>query len=331
MWSGIEPNEESFPTFDLKDPVTSLKRFDNYYKAHFGFKKTMVNSYIKLKTSVLHENPLPNRVVIGKEGWYFLGNHNNELLNDSFGNFKFSEAELETIKDHVHTIRTNLKARGIEFYIVIPPNKDRVYAEKLPYKLQQGKTRLEVLKAYLNKELNFNIIDLRDTLLTNKNNGLLYYKTNTHWNDLGAYIAYQKTLKIIDSERSIPTTHRLEFNLEHQPVDRGDITEMINIESKETGIAFIKKTTSKVEPITSTYGYSHFKNPNGKKKLLMYRDSFANAWIKFFNESFAESIYLRDYTVNYDFIEQQKPDIVIFEIIERNLSAVLLYEKRPPE
>jgi hypothetical protein len=60
----------------------------------------------------------------------------------------------------------------------------------------------------------------------------------------------------------------------------------------------------------------------------MYRDSFSIAWIPYFVESFEESIYLTNYNIDGAFIEKVKPDIVIYEIVERNLGSVLLNIKK---
>lgn len=62
-------------------------------------------------------------------------------------------------------------------------------------------------------------------------------------------------------------------------------------------------------------------------EMLQFRDSFANYWYSFFNESFAETLYLKKYTFTKAEIESFKPDIVILEIVERNIN--LLSELKP--
>lgn len=314
--------EKKLPLFSFSNPLKSIKEFNKYHDNNYGLKPQMVDSYLKFKSQILNDPPLQNRVLTGKDGWYFLGNQYNELFNDSFGNRPFSKFELEKIKKNIKTIKEELESKGIAFYIVVPPNKHRVYSEKLPFIIEQKPTRLEELNSYLKQEINFELLDLRDTLIASKEKELLYYKTNTHWNDLGAFIAYHKTLNTINLE--VPREPISNYNIDYKPIKRGDITEMINLKFKESAISLSKKTASEIIPLKSKREYLHFKNPKRNKKLIMYRDSFSNAWIQFFNESFGETIYFRDYKISHSFINKEKPDVIIFEIIERELSTILL-------
>ena len=325
MVFGANENEKPFPKLDFKNLSKSIKKIDKHYNNQFGLKSEMVNIFTGFKIDVLNEDPLPNRAITGKDGWYFLGNQYNELFNDGFGNFDYTESELLQIKQYLQNLKEGLASRGVEFYIVVPPNKHRVYSENLPYQLHQKDTRLEALNSYLKKEMDFNIIDLRDTLIANKKDHLLYYKTNTHWNDIGAFIGYQKTINVLDP--SIPKISLSDYTIASDTIKRGDITEMINLKSNESTITLHKKISSQVKSIKSTYRFKRFKNYNRDKILVMYGDSFSTAWIPFFNESFGETIYLRGYNVDYNFIDHKKPDIVIFEVIERNLSSILLHKK----
>ncbi len=315
-------DNKKFPVLTLSNPSQSVTVFDKYYNENFGLKPQMVESYINFKLQVLNEPPLPNRVVTGKDGWYFLGNQHKDLLNDSFGNYPFSKIELEKIKDKIQAIKEKLESKGIAFFIVVPPNKHRVYSEKLPFRLNQNTTRLEALNSYLKNEIDFELIDLRDTLIASKDKELLYYKTNTHWNDLGAFIGYQKTVNALNLD--VTKVNISDYNLEYNPIKRGDITEMINLKFKESAVFLNKKTNAEIIRLKSNRNHLHFKNPNGNKKLIMYRDSFSNAWIQFFNQSFGEIIYFRGYKINDHIVTKEKPDVIVFEIIERNLSSILL-------
>ncbi|MCB0382305.1 MAG: hypothetical protein KDD05_03120 [Psychroserpens sp.] len=310
------------PVFSISNPKESIIKFKSYYIENFGLKTALLDSYLQFKTNVLNDNPLPNRVLTGKDGWYFLGNHYNNLFDDSFGNHALSLSELEIIKNNIKTIKENLESKNIVFQIVVPPNKHRLYTENLPYRLNQNPTRLQQINSYLKKEIDFEILDLRDTLYAHKESEQLYFKTNTHWNDIAAYIGYYKTISSLNLD--IPVTSISNYNFDIGPIKRGDITEMIHIKSDESTVYLSQKTASELVPIKSEYHHLHFKNPNRKRKLIMYRDSFSNAWIKFFNSSFGETIYFRDYNIKPDIIDKEQPDVVIVEVIERQLSTVLL-------
>lgn len=324
MVLGVEysENKQKPTTFDFNNPTASLALYKNYYEEHFGLKSSMINSYIDFKTRVLNENPIQNRVTKGQDGWYFLGNHYNSLINDYFGNASFTEDELQSIATKISEINTYLKSKNIKFYVVIPPNKSSVYSEKLPYQLTKSATRLEVLKLHLKKELDFEIIDLKSDLISHKVDGQLYYKTNTHWNDYGAYLGYQSVIKNLNRDFEIYETPISNYVFEEGFI-KGDITDMIKNDNLETTLYLLKKDSSNISLIKNTYNHLHFKNPSQPLKLIMFRDSFANNWVTFFNDSFGETMYLRNYKLNKQFIEKEQPHIVIFEIVERNLNVLL--------
>lgn len=324
MFLGVEPIEtkKNDIKFDIKKPLASITYFKNHYEENFGLKSTMIKGYIDFKINILNENPIQNRVTKGRDGWYFLGNHYNNLINDHFGNAPFTDDELYSITNHISEINTYLKSKNIKFYLVVPPNKSSIYNDKLPYQLTKSATRLDVLKAHLKKEINFEIIDLKSDLLLKKDEEQLYYKTNTHWNDYGAYLGYQSVIKTLNHDFNISKSPISNYDYE-EGFKEGDITAMIKNNTLEKTQYLIKKDTSNISTIVNTYQHLHFKNLNQPLKLLMYRDSFANNWISYFNDSFGETIYLRHYILDKSFIEKEQPDIVIFEIVERNLNVLL--------
>lgn len=75
--------------------------------------------------------------------------------------------------------------------VAIAPNKESVYPEKLPSWLQDktGLTEYDVLLTDLAKT-RVNTIDLRTLLREAARKTPVYYKTDSHWNMLGALIAY---------------------------------------------------------------------------------------------------------------------------------------------
>jgi len=310
---------KSMPAFNPKQPITFIGEFKNFYLENFGLKTTLVNNYIDYKSNVLHEIPIPNRVVSGKDNWLFLGNNYNKVLNNSFGNDPFFEKELENTVSYLKTISDYFASQGIPFYIVIPSDKHQVYKEFLPYKLKQNTTKLETLKMVLKNELKISIIDFNKELLKEKKNNQLYYKSDSHWNYYGAYIGYKKILETIKKDIAIDYVTLEDYNIHKEEVDAIDLAKMINVEQKEISIKLEKKVESKVEIISQSPKILHYKNEAKTTKLMLFRDSFANAMKPFLNESFSEVLYLKKHTFNKKEIIDYKPDVVIFEIIERNI------------
>jgi hypothetical protein len=315
----------SVPEFNIKAPMKTIGDYKNYYLENFGLKTSLVNSYIYFKNTFLKESPIPNRVVLGKNEWYFLGNHFNNKLNNVFGNDRLTTKELKKITKSISDINTYLKYKNIEFYVIIPPDKSTIYKEHLPFSLTPNETKLEQLKKYLNTNTDFKILDLSERLQHHKPKPI-YLKTDSHWNDYGAYYGYQASINFINKNHSLNEIYTIpidSFKLKTINYTAGGTTKMINLQASIVD-TILTKQSNYIELLNSSNGFKYYKNQQQHLKLLMYCDSFSNAWTKFFNESFDECIYLRDYTINKAFIEKVKPDIVIIEIIERNFDNLFL-------
>ena len=89
---------------------------------------------------------------------------------------------------------------GIPYLFVVAPSKHDVYPEFMPDRLNRVRddSRLDQLMAYI--EAFFpappvDILDLRPTLAEARKSGVrLFHKTDTHWNDRGAWAAYRKAI-----------------------------------------------------------------------------------------------------------------------------------------
>ena len=115
--------------------------------------------------------------------------------------------------------------------------------------------------------------------------------------------------------------HQVSAISQHQ-----EMTRMINLSVNESVIKFEKKTPSKVTIRTNTDKFSYFENPDKPLKIYFCRDSFSNAWIKYFNESFGASLYAKTYRINKAQILKEKPDVVILEFVERKFDYFLKYK-----
>lgn len=329
LLSGLEntQNNENKKFIALRDvKLNNTKQFivdyKNYYEENFGLRTTLINAHLYIKTKILKENPLPNHVVKGQEGWYFLGNHHNDILNDTFGNVPFTNAELNTITQRLENTHTYLTSKNIKFYLVVPPNKQTIYREKLPYQLGLHIKRLEQLENHLKNKSSIQIISLETRLFAERKNHQLYHKTDTHWNDYGAFLGYIETLDAIKKDFDIAPLLLSDYFIGSAPI-KGDITAMINENVQENSIVLKKIKTSQIDTISSAYTFQHYKNHSKNLKLVMHSDSFSNRWIPFFNETFGETLYVRTYLLDKELIEKLQPDIVFFEIVERNLITFL--------
>ena len=67
-------------SINLNDPKLTLEKAKKYYHKNYGLKNILLKNYLNFKINTLKEHALHNRVVGGKNGWFYLGdNYKNSL------------------------------------------------------------------------------------------------------------------------------------------------------------------------------------------------------------------------------------------------------------
>ncbi|VVN65209.1 hypothetical protein PS726_00046 [Pseudomonas fluorescens] len=135
----------------------------------------------------------PKQVIIGKDGWLYLGDLYQQTLSDDRRPASASDIEVgKQIGIATEAWSAYLIGEGVKvFQIMIGPNKGSIYPEHMP---SWAKPALfnptDALLAETGEE---HYIDLRPPLLAAKetHREALYYKTDTHWNDFGAGVAFR--------------------------------------------------------------------------------------------------------------------------------------------
>lgn len=311
------------------------KEFDAWLSDRFRGRLKLVNLYTDVNNYVIGrlEN---SRAMKGKDGFLFykgdgsVANYQNRFL--------FTEAELEKIKNNIIKRRKILAERGIQYYVMIAPDKNRIYGENYPddYIRKYAKQgRAEQLVEYL-KNNGIDIVYPLNAILEAKKEGTLYFRLDTHWNNYAAFLGY--TAMMQEVAKNNPDVKSLTFDdfvKESVPEKGGDLLGMLNIKLKEVEIPDNKVISLKKK---TKYNYTYLrnedkkgvkivnKNPLNNLRLLMLRDSFTSAMVPYFSETFSEAKYIWDhnFNANYEAIRTYKPDIVIHEIVERYAHVLLL-------
>lgn len=325
--------EIKFPKFGFPHFDRFRVDFDHYYKEKFGGKNEFVKLYNFIQYHLLQSSPLPESVVLGKDGWLFLGNRFNNIIYSHIGIDTLTKSDLESTWRSIQNRQEYLKQRNIKYYVCIAPNKHTVYDKYLPTHFQnRNTTKLEQLKSYL-KMKDFELIDLKDNFYQ-YDTFRLFHKTNTHWNHVGAFLGYKRLISSIQVDFDDLESFELnDFRIDTLIKQRQDITKMMKIDIEEKQILLNPKEKFKSFELENqltipdnfnrrpSFYENRFKG-TGNLKVLMFRDSFSTAMICFLKEYFGEIVFVWRDDFNTEIIEKEKPDIVIHEIVERNINSL---------
>jgi alginate O-acetyltransferase complex protein AlgJ len=334
---------------DIPPPLLYLERINNFPKQYENMydkvlrvKPWLVNLNTHFKIKVLGLSPNPEKVVVGNDGWLYLGPPN---IAEYKGTNLFTHAELIKLKRNLYERAAVSKANGNGvFYLVIFPLKHTIYPEHLPISIRRSNpyTRVDQLVEYFSGDALVHVIDIRKELIANKGERLLFYKTDNHWNDLGGYYGYRAIIN--EMHKKFPALHRYELNHfvtdtatdliggEAQMMNAGDMYHELRYDLNPGPACFAKINTKKIYSSPPDFPYA-FDYENRRETLndqlpdaLFIRDSFCDAILPLLAENFNHSVYIFDdwiYGFNREIMETEKADIVACMVIESNLEHLL--------
>ena len=179
--------------------------------------------------------------IISEGNWLVYADDRN--IQDYQNSWPLSDQQLRITKNKLEKLESYLTERGIEFYILIAPTKNSIYPEFVPSEIPViGElSRLDQFLPYMEENTDIKILDIRDTLIREKDKRELYYTTDTHWNPYGAYFAYKAFMDEINHVYPDLTPRSLEeLSFEAQLELKGDqALRLVNIDIKEEFFKFI--------------------------------------------------------------------------------------------
>jgi hypothetical protein len=312
------------------DGVAGLKKFQSgweaYFNDHFGCRKVLVRWHNKLKWSLFEEKNSRN-VLVGTGGWMFASE--KRMVEHFCGSLPFTDRELNDWQKLLERRRDRLAQHGIKYIFVLAPDKHSIYPEYLPAWLKDlgGRTRVDQFFAHMKAHSTVEVLDLRPALLAAKKTAPVYLKTDTHWNQLGAFIACENVIQTL-ARHQLPGLVPValdSFDRTNRLAAGGDLVNLrgIRISMAESNAVFFTPKTNlpPLETVIPTgervKDLAIAKNSQGSGLAMVYTDSFGRRWIPFLGYQFGEADFFWQYHLDGPLIERRKPVVVINEMLER--------------
>ncbi len=328
-------SENRVPTpFPSRLSLSFPADFEAYYQDNFPKRKSFIKKYNRLRISKFGIN---DRVILGKNNWYFYDSIKVDSDSDSVADFQgtnlYTPEKLKDVTDFFIGQIKEFEKYGAEVYVVFPPNKMTVYPEYMP-DIYNGKQASFTAVDQVTQELQkrgVKVLNLKQYLLENKGDKWLYWRTDTHWNSYGAYLGYKKLMEEISKNPKFKDIKPLEITQisEQSRAVCGDLYNMLGTNEKCTEIdysmTFNAPLVSKCENIDREDIIS-CTAPGRKYKMLAIRDSFFASMLPLVANHFSHSmVYGRKYG-HYPLVQEvmknEKPDVVILEYLERQVAKI---------
>lgn len=322
--------------------------FESYYQDNFPFRNYLIGNYNYFKYKFLGQKNF-DKVTIGERGWMYL-NYDEALMFNCPEGYDNTQTFKKTT-DFLQNLKSELAKRKLPLVIATPPNKESIYPEFYPQKKGTKICDVNLLSKYLNSpqflESNLKIIDYKKNLLEKKTAyPYLYYQTDTHWNQAGAFFAFLQLIENLGlNPENIATP-------EFTPKARvaGDLTSFLGfssyfLEPQESNLISNYNQDfeiSIIEPYRGKSGnftYSSLnqnkvfnakqfsitnptrpKNSNHLDKILFISDSFSWSMLPYLTSQFQQLYFLHRENLNslQSITDEFQPDIVVLQIVERD-------------
>ena len=336
----------SFPHLDLTAQSLLLfpKKFEAYFEDHFGLRAQIVRLH-NLVLSRFFTTSGNNAVVVGTNQWLFLSGDGG--LNDYLGLTQFTTVELARFKRVIKDREYWLNTLGTRYLFLPIPNKESIYNEHLPLRVQRlkGADKYAQIISYLRSSGQTHcLIDVQDLMLRNKQYRQLYHRTDSHWNSFGIHLVYSEIAKKLPTflAEIIPEKMKLTWD-EHYSGDLAMIMNLNGVFTEKAPLYEIQPGCA-VQPSTRVKELMHtaeFKNTSPLKlpvrsgcegktaKAILIHDSFGNSLRSYLAPFFKTIIFVQHYNFQdiKSLITATKPDIVIDEKVSRNLEKALVYDQ----
>jgi len=313
-------------------PETFVRQFDNWFKDSAGFREQLLALYnftgMNTKSGIRYGN---GEVIylVGEQGHHFWTGKDEYLIRRFQGEPILSDEQLANMANKLEEIKDYLDRKDIPFILMFCTFKDEIYFEFYPKSIKRGPEPipLDIMTNYIKEHTNVDVFNIRQALLAEKNNYMLYpvsFGDLGHYTEIGAFFAYRELMKHINK-----------YFPDIAPYELSDI----KINHDKDGIPAVslktKTTYKKLDPSffddvelnrPFTWENVAFENNNADLPvILIFRDSYAS----YFNESFfgkyiaqqfGKAIFIHYTNMKHfeEYVAKYKPDLIVFETVWAN-------------
>ena len=311
--------------------------FDRAFADRFGGRNLLLRLHNRALVRLFGVSPAPN-VLIGNDGWLFFKGEDGLAFDRYYrGTLPVPDAQLQSVVDELRRRERFLASRGIAYVVTIAPDKATIYPEHLPHWATRAAQHspLDRLTRMIRASGSLHYVDLRQPLIAAKSHLRVYYATDSHWNSIGARIAYGELMgavgDVLGSRSPAPARVTMPPYVPAVDVYHGDLARMTGDIDRfpEPDYAPLWKILAAADThcgkridAGQDAGFEWYAcGRPGLPRAVVYRDSMAIPLVPMLSENFSHVVYVSSQRLDPAFIQREKPDVVIEEMVERAMLA----------
>ncbi len=313
------------------------RQYEQYFNETFSGRKKLVKKFSKIKLRLGMDS---GYIINGLNGWMFYDSAkvpDGYTLIDYYGEIVYTPQELDQMTSGMKAARDFYAKKGIDYMIVVTPNKESLYSEYMPERMQRARvsdlSRNDRAILYAQENSDVAILNLSDSLKAAKPHTQypLYFQKDTHWNNIGAYVAYIQLAQTLQKfGYNVKAPAYSDNMVENAMVSKTDLSY-----AGDKDIDYQVKYKEDIVPqnlVNEDHGFFQVwenKTAPVQKRVLMLRDSQGIALMRYIEKDFAFGVFAHIKWNTKEglqkLVETYKPDLVIDELGERYFDRFLKY------
>ncbi len=304
------------------------EQFNSWFSDRFFGREDIIKyySFLKFKLNRYYSN---SSAMIGRNGWMF-------RLDDVHEVEYLSQADFDVISDNISYLQQFCEKKKIKCYVEIVPRKVLFATDNMIIKSDFGAEKLISLNNYLLQKNGFQFIYPFDEMMEAHKQDMVYFKTDHHWTEWGAYIGYQAFIKKVQKDfPDVMAVKEDDFNIFYSKQVRaeydrlfwkGYMCQMLNLDDKDCSLDvdykyFVHKNEAHLKISKLPDMQKEFYYPDGTdRKIIVIGNSFSENFSSFIPYTFKYAKKIRsnipqDNSLNLSRWEKDitefKPDIMV--------------------
>jgi hypothetical protein len=267
------------------------------------------------------------KVIRGKDGWLFLANDVNKVLEQHSGALRLSEDQLERWQRLLDGRVAFVEDLGGRYITLVAPDTHAIYPEKLPDEIVPARERpIDQLLDGLEDPAAARFLYPLEELRAARAEQEVCSPQESHWNQFGAFIVYERLLDEVEAFlplRRLPREELASFDLE----TRGEL----GYKLPGTGLAprtfmVVRAGSARLIHDNQVQGQGALivtECPDAPETTcLLFGDSYTYDLLKFVAESFGRMVFAHSTPLDRELVERERPDLVVSLMAERYLIVV---------
>lgn len=298
--------------------INFMQELGTYFNDHFAFRLALVSADAEIQSNLFGVSNADS-VIAGDNGWLYYASTTDDYL----GKNTMTERGIKNIAHNLQLLQEYAESNGAKFIFTVPPNKNTLYGQDMPYYLKQKVSNVKNIGMLKSEMQTYNISYCDLFSLFQNQKEVLYLKRDSHWNNKGAVLAYHAML----DQAGIRHDDYKGVRAIRTKTEYGDLGRMLYPVGAEPDWNYYYEKEHAFSYVTDTESvedaWIETENRQGTGKLLMFRDSFGNTLLPLMADTFSEGYFSKGVPQNVaGYMNSYHPDVVILEKVERNIKEL---------